>query len=408
MPDHGVYNVINQGIKVTAACSTINFILGSIYAWSVFANGLIKELGWSKLEAASPFTLDIFVFSAMMFVAGRLQDIVGPRAVVTIGGILSGLGFVFCSASPTPISVTVFFGLLFGAGSAFSYASVTPAAIKWYPKQKWGLITGLVVMSQGAAALVWPPVINSLILQVGTVKTFLVWGIFLIITVSLMAQLISIPQDTVRYTAGEVIKGFINFNYRNLIFSPTFFILWLTIGLSIGTSHMMTAHLVQITELNFKIDKGYLFISLFALFNTIGRLGGGLLADKVGYLRGLKAFCLLLAASMVVYLVGDGWPALVVATVILGFNTGCLFTVFPTTTAGIWGLQNFGLNYGLLFTAVGVGGALGPFMAGYLADLTGSYDPAFILGLLACSLAFSLTFAVEKTIRKEKIAHTKN
>ncbi|NLL57334.1 MAG: OFA family MFS transporter, partial [Firmicutes bacterium] len=136
--------MLSKGVKVTIAGSITNFFIGTFYSWSVFADGLIYDLHWSKAEASLPYTVEVFIFAIMMFFAGRLQDKIGAGKGVTISGLITGISFLLCALYPTPLSLTVFFGVLYGTGAAFGYASVTPAAIKWFPPEKRGLVTGIV------------------------------------------------------------------------------------------------------------------------------------------------------------------------------------------------------------------------------------------------------------------------
>lgn len=382
---------INKGVLVTLACAAANFILGAFYAWSVFADGLIRELAWTKAHTSLPFLVHIIGFSLMMVVAGRFQDKIGPRFIVTLGGLFSGVGFILCALFPTPIGMALSFGLLFGTGCAFGYAAVLPAALKWFPPEKKGLITGIVIMGQGLAALVWPFLLTILIQQVGVIKTFAVWGLFLLVSVTLVAQLITIPPG------GEVeTRGREETLSRSIFLGSAFIILWIMIGLSIGTGHMLTAHLAVIATVNYQIRQGYLFVTFSALFNTIGRLTGGVIVDRLGYLRALGINFLALILSMLLFLQATGWWGVLAATVIFGFGYGGLFTVFPATLVEIFGLDNFGLKYGLLFTGVAVGGALGSYFSGYLADIFNSYNSTFIMGLAAGGAALLLTSLLPK------------
>jgi len=193
-------------------------------------------------------------------------------------------------------------------------------------------------------------------------------------------------------------------DWHQTIRQPVFLTLWLMMTFSAGAGLMLVANLVPIAEMNFKLEAGYLLVSFFALFSAAGRFGGGIITDRTGYLFAMKAVLLVMSLAMVLYLVADGWPGVALATGLLGFGYGSLFTVFPSAVAELFGLENFGVNYGLLFTAVGIGGGLGPFASSYLADLVGTYNPAFIMGFIACLTAFALALYLGRTA----MSHTRN
>lgn len=386
--------MVSRGVKVTIAGSMINFFIGTFYSWSVFADGLIHQLGWTRTEANLPYTVEVFVFAMMMVVAGRFQDRIGARKGAIISGLLLGTSFIFCALFPAPPGITFFFGIVFGTGAAFGYAAVTPAAMKWFAPQKRGLVTGFVVMSLGAGSLFWPPLINALIVTYGVVQTFFMWGLFLLAGVLVMAYFISEPLVAPADAGKEGVSA--KLEWKKIASHPTFILLWLMMGLASGTGLMVVGHLVQIAEINFRVESGFLLISLFAFFNTGGRFSGGLITDRIGYRKVLFIAFLMILSSMLLFLGTDSWPGLLLGTILLGCSYGSLFTAFPAAIANIFGLNNFGAYYGMLFTALGIGGSLGPFLASSLAELYGSYNMAFALGIAASLLALALLFVLRK------------
>ena len=76
----------SRGWIVTSAGVGINLALGVLYTWSIFGKALTEELNWTATEASIPYTVAIAIFALMMVPAGRWQDKVGPRVVITVGG----------------------------------------------------------------------------------------------------------------------------------------------------------------------------------------------------------------------------------------------------------------------------------------------------------------------------------
>ncbi len=385
----------SPGGKVATAGFCVNLALGIGYAWSVVANGLMKELGLSRAAVSLPYSISLLTFSTAMIVAGRFQDRAGPRPAVLLSGILAGAAYLGGAIFPTAAGLVLFCGLVFGLALAFGYAAATPAALKWFPPHQRGRITGIVVMSTGISALIWSPLINLLISSLGITRTFLIAGFSLLMVIIAASRFMSVPP-------GELLDdGFMpapRAAWHTVIRSPSFILLWVMLVLAAGSGLMLTAHLVQITELNFRFAWGYLLVSLFALFNTLGRFGGGFLCDRIGYFRSLQLAFILLAATMLFFLSGWGWPALVTGTMLLGLNYGSLFSAFPAAVVQLFGLDDFGFNYGLLFTAIGVA-SLGPLVSGRIADLSGNYSPAFLVGLAASLLGLLLFYPLWKVIR---------
>jgi len=390
---------INKGIQVTAAGSIINFSIGIFYAWSVFADGLINELGWSSAEAMLPYTMEILFFSIAMIFGGRFQDRFGPRRGTLMSGIFTGAAFIMCGLTASPIGVAFSFGVVFAVAAAFGYSAVTPAAIKWFPPARRGLVTGLVLMSLGAGSLIWAPVINFLIDYTGIINAFIICGFFLMAAITISSRFISIPEtNTWNNNPAKHNLSPLDFDWRHTIKDPSFKILWLLVGLTSGVGLMFVGHLVQIAETNFQVGWGYLLVSLFAVTNASSRLIGGAICDRLGYIGNMKVALLMMVAAMLLYLSGLGWPALVLGTTFLGLSYGSLYTSYPNAVAQLFGLENFGISYGMIFTALGLVGSIGPMVSAFLVEMTASYNLSFLIGLAATLFCFLLVAKLKKLI----------
>ena len=160
-----------RGWIVAFAGLGINLALGVLYSWSVIAKVLSKAVaeggwGWSAGQASLPYAICVGVFAVSMVFAGRAQDRFGPRLVASVGGGLCGLGMIVASFG-TPagmLPITAGFGVLTGIGIGLGYAAATPAAVKWFPPQRKGLITGIVVAGFALASVYIAP-LTKLLLQ---------------------------------------------------------------------------------------------------------------------------------------------------------------------------------------------------------------------------------------------------
>ena len=152
-----------RGWIVTFSGTGINLALGVLYTWSVFAAALTEQLGWTKTAASLPYTIACAVFAIMMVPGGRLQDRFGPRWVATAGGIFAGGGLLLSSLTNSLFILTITFGLIAGIGIGLGYSAATPAAVKWFPPEKKGLISGIVVAGFGLASLYIAPMTNAFI-----------------------------------------------------------------------------------------------------------------------------------------------------------------------------------------------------------------------------------------------------
>jgi len=254
-------------------------------------------------------------------------------------------------------------------------------------------------MSLGASALVWAPVINLMLSRLGVINTFLICGVFLLLVISASALAIELPPAYKPAAGTPPGDPEVGLKKRfSIVSNPNFRILWLMIGLSSGTGIMIVGNMVQLAELNFGVSWGYLLVSLFAAANAAGRVAGGLLCDRFGCRGNLKVSVVMMIGAMLLFLSGTGWQVLVAATFFLGLSYGSLYTAYPTLVAELFGLDNFGINYGMVFTAVGIVGSIGPLSAAYLAEFSGSYTPTFAIGLTASLACLILVRGLGKQV----------
>ena len=392
-----------RGWIVTLAGMGLNLALGILYAWSVFAKQLAESVerggfGWTKTQATLPYTIAIACFAAMMVPAGRLQDRLGPRKVASAGGVLTGLGLVVASFS-TPASIVpalLGFGVLAGTGFGLGYAAATPAAVKWFPPEKKGLITGLVVAGFGIAPVYIAPLSKYLIGAYGVGNAFRILGLAFLVTATAFSQLIkNPPPDLVhpkKADAGAAAPARVDMVWREVIRTPTFWILWVQYACAATAGLMIIGHMARIVAVQSgnTIKVGFVFVALLAAFNAGGRVVAGIISDYIGRAVTIALVCVIQALAMFFFADLTTIGAFVVGSAAVGFSYGACLSLFPATTADYWGTKNMGLNYGILFTAWGVGGVIGPTLAGKIADATGSYSAAYTVAGLLVTLAFVL------------------
>ena len=121
---------ISRGWLTTIAATGIGVVLGILYVWSVVKSGIPDAWEWSNADKALPYSIMAIAFSFTMVPAGRLQDLLGPRRVILIGGFLSGLGCIIAGlGGDSKLAYKIVFGLVTGTGVGFGYCELTPSAI---------------------------------------------------------------------------------------------------------------------------------------------------------------------------------------------------------------------------------------------------------------------------------------
>jgi OFA family oxalate/formate antiporter-like MFS transporter len=392
----------NRGWTVTFAGTGINLALGVLYAWSVVSKQITKEWGWNETQAALPYSVAIIVFAIMMVPAGRMQDKYGPRLVATLGGILCGIGFIIASLGQSITGLVIGFGILAGAGIGCGYASATPPAVKWFPPARTGLIAGLVVAGFGLASVYIAPLANYLLSGFGIQSTFLILGIAFLLAVVILSQLLKNPPPGYKPAgnpapakAGSAPKPpavAADYEWTEMIRTPQFFLLWIMFVFGAGAGLMIIGKLAKIVDLQAGIKAGFIFVAMLAVGNAAGRVIAGVLSDKIG--RTWTMFAVFVFQALLMFLLRglDTYSTLFLASVLIGFNYGANLSVFPSATKDYFGLKNFGVNYGFVFTAWGVGGILGPMLSGLIFDSSKNFNNAYLIAAVCLLVAASLTF----------------
>lgn len=389
-----------KGWIVTSAATGINLILGVLYIWSIMGKALIKELGWTSTEASLPYTVCTVCFAIIMVFAGKLQDIKGPRLISTFGGILLGGGLILSGLTRDPLMMLLTFGVLGGAGIGFCYAATTPSAVKWFPVQKKGLISGIVVSGVGFAAVYISPLTNSLLMNHGISKTFLCLGIGAFILLIVFSQLLfDAPAAYSAKTASpanneQVAKpeGKKDYGWKDMLKTLNFYKLWIMYAFTSSAGLMIIGHIANIAKEQAQWENGYLLVVLLAIFNTSGRIIGGFVSDRLGHLNTMRFVFLLQAVNMAFFSQYLSYGTLAVGVAIAGLCYGALFSLFPAATAESYGIKNLGVNYGLVFTAWGFGGVIGPMLAARILDSAGNYNASYIVSAALLIIAGAFTF----------------
>ncbi len=395
---------------VAAAGLGINLALGVLYSWSVIAKSLSKPVaengwGWGSGQASLPYAIAVGVFAVSMVFAGRAQDRFGPRIVATIGGAMCGVGMIVASfATPEfTLPITLGFGVLTGFGIGFGYAAATPAAVKWFHPSRKGLVTGVVVAGFGLASVYIAPLTSWLLATQQISGTFRVLGVaFLVATVLLAQLLVNPPAGYVplaprltRHSA-RVPRAIDDYEWREMVGTRQFRLLWAMYAFSAFAGLMIIGHMAKIAAAQLvSVDLGFLLVAVLAIGNAGGRVVAGMVADRIGGTKTMFAVFVAQAVMMGVLSIAGTATALVPAAAAIGFCYGANLSLFPSTTAEYFGTKNLGVNYGLVFTAWGVGGVFGSMTAGSIVDSTGTYGFAYAIAAALCVVAAGLTFATK-------------
>ena len=367
---------MKKGWVVTFAGTGVNLALGVLYTWSIFRSEIQRsivagegfEIGgfdWNLAAINDPYAVCILVFAFSMIPAGKFQDKLGPRLTAAIGGVLVALGFLLISQSTEYWVWILGFGVLVGAGIGCGYSSATPAAIKWFPSAKTGLVAGLVVSGFGLAPAYISPLSNYLIEAYGLIQTMQIFGVaFLFVVVGLAMLLINPPAGykppEQPATSTTKIRPVVEASASEMLKSGNFYLIWFAYFIGAGAGLMVISSINSMAQRSLA-EMAFLAVVILAVGNAVGRIAAGFISDRIGrentlmIMLGAQAL-LMFVAMAVVDSPGTSAFLIIILATLIGFNYGTNLSIFPAITKDLWGLKNFGINYGLVFSSWGVGG----------------------------------------------------
>ncbi len=402
--------VTNRGRLVTFAGLGINLALGVLYTWSMFKGAIENEFGWKGSQLNDPYALCCLVFAFAMIVAGRCQDKFGPRLTASIGGVLVGVGMVLISTTNSYGLWLLGFGVLIGIGIGFGYSSATPPALKWFPPAKTGLIAGLVVAGFGLAPVYLAPTSQYLLGHFGLQKSMLILGIAFVVIVCGLAQfLVNPPSGYVASAAKSATAkptATVNASPSQILHTPKFWLLWVIYFIGAGAGLMVISSVSGMAKKSMG-DLAFVAVAVMAIGNAGGRIGAGTLSDKIGRRWTLMLVLLIQAVLMFIAIpvtASKEMAAVVIVLVaaLIGANYGANLALFPSFAKDLWGLKSFGVNYGVLFTAWGVGGFVLPRIQQMLtARSGGSYTSSFVSAGVLLVVGAALTLLLGERVKPE-------
>jgi len=407
--------VMNRWLVVVGGI-LIQLCLGAIYAWSVFTPSL-ADAGWTKAQTQFVFSAGLVSFAVVMVLAGYyLMPKLGPRKLAIAGGVVLGLGYLLGGlAGGTSVAMLVFFiGIVGGAGIGLGYVVPIAVGMRWFPDKK-GLITGLAVAGFGFGAMLWVKLAGAwghLIETAGLSNTFAIYGVAFFALVTVGGIWMVYPPEGWKPAgwtapppkAGQVSEG-VNYVAGQMLRTPQFFMIFVTFVFSAGAG-LMTIGLMKLfpkealqaggmDEAAASAVAGTAMAVFFSLANGFGRIAWGSLSDKLGRKTSVIIMCATQGIFVIAFTKMAGTPALLyLGAVLIGFNFGGNFALFPTITADTFGAKNIAQLYPLVFLAYGVGGIGGPILGGRLGDL-GNFPLAFTICGILCLVAAGVTACVK-------------
>ena len=378
-----------------------------LYAWSVFIKPLNAEFGWSRAEIAMAFAICCLIFGLVTFPAGRWSDKIGPRKVVMSGGVLLAIGFILSGFIQSKFQLYITYGVIAGLGGGMIYLPPIATAPKWWPDRR-ALATGFAVVGLGLGSFLMGPLATYIIEKPGMGWRYVFWycGIAMGIMAIVAGAFLEPPPagwKPAGYTppappagaAGPKVSR--DWTHEEAKKDAKFWLLYVAYFCGSFAGLMVIGHLA-----GFGRDQGLTAlaaagaVSSLAFANAATRILSGFFVDIIGIrVYFAVTFLLQTIAMLAIFQLGGSQIGLAAIAILIGWDYGAMFTLFPASLLQFYGPTAQGSNYGLLFTAWGFAGFAGPWVGGYLKDVTGTYSMPFLCAAVLCALGCIILFTTK-------------
>jgi len=402
----------NKRYIVLSAALILSLALGIIYAWSILKEAVETSIklntpggfNWDISALNDPYSVAVLVFSLIMIFAGKLQDKLGPRIAIYIGGVLISSGLFIMAFSTSYLLWILGFGVLAGSGIGFCYSAITPVIIKWFSPEKTGLVTGVVVAGFGLSSVYLAPLFTYLFEHYSFSNAILYYGTGFTIILFTAAFFLKNPGINLYQEKKVISSGEEDFDLKTILKNLDFYRLWIIYFIGAGAGLMVISFITEMVKKGLG-KQAFWGVVIIAIGNAAGRVISGILSDKIGRMKTLIIFIisqtlLMFIAAFVINIEHINVFIILIIATFIGFSYGSNLTLFPTITKDKWGMKNFGANYGILFSAWGIGGFVLSRVSQMLKAQTGSLHWSFLLaGFL---LIFALFLAYTEMFKSKK------
>lgn len=384
---------------IVAACFSIQAIgVGTYISYGVFFNQLSSEFGWSRATISGASSAAFFLMGLLGIFVGRLNDRIGPRKVMTVTSSFFGLGLLLMSRLDAVWQLYLFYGVIFGIGLSSIDVIALSTTARWFVNKR-GVMTGIVKVGTGMGQLMIPLAASMLIKSYGWRTSYLIIGVagfLLLVSItqllrrdpSQMGLLLNYEKKMSMDNPGLIHVGL---SLHEAVHTRQF---WMICAVNLAIVFCLMIIMVHIVPYARDIEVSALgaasVLSTIGGVSMIGRFITGIAIDRIGSKRVIIVCFILLMVELLWLQMANNLWMLYLFAVFYGITHGGFFTAISPIVAEFFGISAHGVLFGIVAFSGTIGGAIGPFVAGYIFDITAGYSLAFWLATLVSTLGLML------------------
>jgi len=396
------------GILVQMCC-------GTAYIWGIFQAFLIITpstpdalFNWSPTYGTIAYALLLSMLTVGSIIGGKAQQSgkVQPAFVIAVAGLVVGVGFLMVEfiTESTPWLLWLSYGILGGIGMGMVYTTTIAVCQKWFPDHR-GLVSGLIVSALGAGTVIFSKVAESVIPRIGVLHTFAMLGVIFIVVCSICSFFVKNPPENFKPAGwnppvskdGSVQR---NFMPGEALRTHQLYL----IGLSFMFATFAGSMVIPMAKV-FGLFKGLseslaaMGVLIIGACNSLGRLAGGFISDKLGRKKTLVLLLVITAASILALSFVPG-PAVLYVFSLVGFTYGGFLGVYPALTADFYGTKHVATIYGMVLLGFGAGAVVSAFIVGEFSKVK-AFSSAFTIAAVAAGVALIIVLLTKAPKEKQ-------
>jgi MFS family permease len=353
--------------------------VGGVGMWSVVVAlpAVQAEFRVPRADASLPYTLTMICFGLGGMLLGRLSDRFGVISAVVAGAVCLALGYAVASLTGSLWQFALVQGLLIGLGSSATFAPLLADASHWFARRR-GIAVAIIASGNYLSGTLWPPVLQHFIATQGWRATYLGVGGFCLMTMLPVALALRGRPPGITPIAGRVHTTTSGLPPRTLQILLTIAGLSCCVAMSMPQVHIVA----YCADLGYGPARGAEMLSLMLGFGIVSRLASGWITDHIGGLRTLLVGSSLQALALLLFVPFDGLLSLYAISALFGLFQGGIVPSYAIIVREYFPAREAGTRLGIVIMATVFGMALGGWLSGAIFDLTGSYQAAFVNGVL--------------------------
>lgn len=380
-------------VRLFVSLAVVTIGNAGMYAVSVVLPTIQTDFGVDRAGASLPYASTMIGFGVGGILMGRLADRRGIFLPVSIGAVGLSVGFFAAAASHSIVGFNLVHGIFIGLlGSSAMFAPMVADASHWFTRHR-GVAVAVCMSGNYLAGVVWPPLVQYLVADMGWRLTYQILGVLSLLTLLPLAFClrrhppsveVPLPATTPGVSTTTVSVGGVRDPRQLLGLSPRALLVLLSIA-GVACCVAMAMPQVQIVaycgDLGYGTANGANMLSLMLAMGIISRLGSGWLSDQIGGLRTLLLGSVLQALALWLYVFNHGLLSLYVISALFGLFQGGIVPAYAVIVREYFPPKDAGTYVGIVLMATLVGMALGGWMSGAIYDLSLSYQAAFLNGI---------------------------